>query len=82
MFDKYENEEETSALINCREYDSYLAKREEERKGVDLNYSDFKAKLRLSSKELLISPTAKGNVIKEIVSILFSYFYELVCMGG
>lgn len=38
LFDKYENEEEISALIKGREYDAYLLSIEEDRKGVGLNY--------------------------------------------
>jgi hypothetical protein len=38
LFDKYENEEEISAVIKGREYDAYLLSIESAREGVDLNY--------------------------------------------
>ena len=36
----------------------------------------------MKGKELLLSKELEDNVWTEIVSIVFSYVYELVCIGG
>ena len=36
----------------------------------------------MSGKELLITAKAEENLIKEMISIVFSYLYEMICLGG
>ena len=37
---------------------------------------------KFKGKELLVSKITQENVFREILSVLFSFTYELICMRG
>lgn len=45
-----------------------------------IDYEKFKSQMKIPNKEILISKGDQENVWKQIVAIVFSYFYELICM--
>ena len=42
----------------------------------------FEGKVETDFQEMAVSIRIKSNISRQIASTMFSYFYELICMGG
>lgn len=48
--------------------------------GGEVDYERFKAQVRIPNKEIMVGKGEHEHVWKQLVAIVFSYLYELVCM--
>ena len=67
-------------MLKDRSFVYYIDELYEQDNGVGINSEEYKLKSNISGRELLVSK--KMDIKQQIVSIAFSYLYELVCMSG
>lgn len=67
-------------MLKDRSFAEYIEELYEQDNSVNINSEEYKLKSKISGRELLVSK--KMNIKQQIVSIAFSYLYELICMSG
>lgn len=80
LYDKHDNQEEITCVLADRSWLTVIEEKMEQFNGSSVNSAEYK--LKMSGKEVLISKNVEENLFKEIISIVFSYLHEQICMCG